>query len=185
VSDLHEKFRQKDELETIRRLESEISELEAQIKQQEEELTQSRAETEALKTEEHETHDRVDEGIQVNIPTPTLEEKPVEEQNISSTTDQVPKNEDKDEEEESFVYQGVDTPAEEQAEPTLAAPPAAETEDIDKTHLGTDEGSQTLQSGATPEQDIHRPSHIDEVSVAKQATDLEMRCDMNVDAYSL
>lgn len=170
VSDLHEKFRQKDELETIRRLEAEITELEAQIKQQEEELTQSRAETEALKTEEHETHERIDEGIQVDIPTPTTEEEPVEEQNASPPTEQV---EDEDEDEESFVYQGVDTPADEPAESTLVAPPpTAETEDVVESHPGTDEGSQTLESGATPQQDIPRPSHIDEVGLTMPAEEL-------------
>lgn len=166
VSELHEKFRQRDELETIRRLEAEITELEAQIKQQEEELTQSRAETEALKIEEHETHERVDEGIQVDIPTPTTEEIPVKEQKSSPQTANV---EDEDEDEESFVYQGVDTPADKPAESTLVAPSTAETEDVVEFHPGTDEGSQTLESGATPQQVIPRPSHIDEVGLTEPA----------------
>jgi chromosome segregation ATPase len=93
VSDLHEKFRQRDELETIKRLESEISELETQIKQQEEELAQSRSETNALKAEEEEIHKGVDQSVQADI---------------------VVENNEKEEEsdDETFVYHGVDTPAE-------------------------------------------------------------------------
>ncbi|KAJ2958916.1 hypothetical protein NQZ79_g5558 [Umbelopsis isabellina] len=94
VSDLHEKFRQRDELETIKRLETEISELETQIKQQEEELAQSRLETNALKAEEEESHKGgVDQSVQVDITVKTSE-----------------KEEESDD--ETFVYQGVDTPAE-------------------------------------------------------------------------
>ncbi|KAH8551441.1 hypothetical protein BGW37DRAFT_40969, partial [Umbelopsis sp. PMI_123] len=164
VSDLHEKFRQRDELETIRRLEAEITELETQIKQQEEELNQSRAETEALKTEEQEVHNRVDEGIQVDIPSPKAVEEPVEEQNTPTSTNEGPSSEvNGEEEEEAFVYQGVDAPVDEQVKSILTATQATQTGDNERIQLGTDEGCQTIESGPPLQQDLPpRPPHIDE-----------------------
>jgi chromosome segregation ATPase len=143
VSELHEKFRQRDELETIRRLESEITELEAQIKQQEEELAQSRAETEAIKSEEHEHHEKVDEGIQVDIPSPPallVETTP-------RATEEGGKS-DEDEEEE-FVYQGVDAPAEatsvDKEVEESSAPGKGEPEAIEAKPSSINEVSETLE----------------------------------------
>ncbi|CAM0135441.1 hypothetical protein VKS41_005080 [Umbelopsis sp. WA50703] len=143
VSDLHEKFRQRDELETIKRLESEISELETQIKQQEEELAQSRSETNALKAEEEEIHKGVDQSVQADIV--------------------VEKNEKEEEsDDETFVYHGVDTPAEklDSTPPSVLAEKSPELPTTDEKDIDDKPSQQFDPNYLSPEEVAARETQL-------------------------